>query len=86
MIHINENRFETNSLLKSPCGSPFYAPPEVLLNEEYDGRSRDVWSLGIILFAMVTGSLPWAETNKAGLFKEIITGYIHIPENLSPKL
>lgn len=77
---------ESNVLLKTPCGSPFYAPPEVLLNKEYDGRSRDIWSLGIILFAMVTGSLPWSETCRASLFNEIINGEIIIPEDLSPKL
>ena len=73
-------------MLKTPCGSPFYAPPEVVRGEEYDGKSRDIWSLGVILYAMVTGSLPWIETNKFKLYKEIEESNIYIPDNLSPKL
>jgi 5'-AMP-activated protein kinase catalytic alpha subunit len=44
-------------LMSTPCGSPCYAPPEMIRKEKYDGLVSDVWSLGITLYAMVTGNL-----------------------------
>lgn len=44
-------------LMSTPCGSPCYAPPEMIRKEKYDGLISDVWSLGITLYAMVTGNL-----------------------------
>ena len=43
--------------LSTPCGSPCYAPPEMIRKEKYDGLVSDVWSLGVTLYAMVTGML-----------------------------
>jgi serine/threonine protein kinase len=73
-------------LLTTPCGSPLYAPPEVLAKRPYDGRRADVWSLGVMLFAMVTGSLPWSTANQVALFREIAEKRIEIPTTLSPTL
>jgi len=70
-------------LLATPCGSPFYAPPEIIRNVEYDGSKSDVWSLGIVLFTMAAGGLPWTETNQARLFKQIQEAEIDIPRRLS---
>jgi serine/threonine protein kinase len=74
------------TLLKTRCGSPFYAPPEIIARQPYDGRIADVWSLGIMLFTMVTGSLPWSTSNQVALFKEIAEGCIDIPSTVSPRL
>jgi serine/threonine protein kinase len=73
-------------LLTTPCGSPLYAPPEIIANREYDGKMADVWSLGIMLYTMVTGMLPWTETNHVRLFREILEARIDIPHFLSQRL
>lgn len=75
-----------NSLLSTPCGSPFYVPPEVLNLEQYDGKKRDIWSLGIVLFAMVTSSLPWTELSQTALFSQIKNCDYVIPDFLSTRL
>lgn len=73
-------------LLLTPCGSPFYAPPEIISNVEYDGKKADIWSLGVVLYTMVTGSLPWTETNQTQLFLQIQKADIVIPPRLNPAL
>ena len=74
------------SLLKTPCGSPFYAPPEIIDNEDYDGKKSDIWSLGVVLFTMSTGTLPWTESNQTQLFLQISKADISFPSNISPPL
>ena len=66
------HEYNENTLLKTKCGSPSYAAPEILKGCKYDGFKSDVWCCGIILYAMLSGSLPFeGETNKI-LFKNII--------------
>lgn len=74
---------DPNILLKTPCGSPFYAPPEILNSQPYDGKKADMWSLGIVLFTMATGSLPWTQLSQTHLFKQIREADITIPTSLS---
>ncbi|KYR02724.1 putative protein serine/threonine kinase [Tieghemostelium lacteum] len=57
------NIIKPGNLMSTFCGSPVYAPPEILLERKYVGNEVDIWSLGIILFAMVTGQLPWSLTD-----------------------
>jgi serine/threonine protein kinase len=71
--------FRPDALLGTPCGSPCYASPEVLSGCPYDGRTNDVWSCGVILYAMVTGQLPWTKTNQVQLFAQIRRGEYTIP-------
>ena len=73
-------------LLLTPCGSPFYAPPEIISNVKYDGKKADIWSLGVVLYTMATGSLPWTETNQTQLFIQIQEADIIIPPRLNPAL
>jgi serine/threonine protein kinase len=80
--HISSSK----NLLRTPCGSPFYAPPEIISNMDYDGKSADIWSLGIVLFTMVTGSFPWSADNRMELFRQIRACDIEIPPTLSPAL
>ena len=52
--------------LKTACGSPCYAPPEMILGKRYNGILTDIWTLGIIIYAMTVGYLPFEDkdTNK----------------------
>lgn len=53
------NFYENNGLLKTSCGSPCYAAPELISGLPYDGLKSDIWSSGVILFAMIAGNLPF---------------------------
>ena len=49
-------------LLKVPCGTPAYSAPELVCRQEYDGTLSDVWSLGVLLYFMLVGELPFSDT------------------------
>jgi MAP/microtubule affinity-regulating kinase len=53
------NLIRPGKLFSTFCGSPIYAPPEIILEKEYLGPGVDVWSMGVILYALVNGQLPW---------------------------
>jgi len=74
---------ETSELLNTKCGSPSYASPEIILGKEYDGFKSDIWSCGIILYAMATGYLPFEGENNKILFREILECKPDIPIYLS---
>lgn len=62
------------------CGSPIYAPPEIVLRKTYDGPLVDVWSIGVILFTMVTGHLPWKlRGNRIENLEDMLHGKFDIP-------
>ena len=75
----------SNGLVNTPCGSPCYASPECLSGRQYNGKTNDVWSCGVILFAMVTGQLPWTKRNQNQLFDQIRKGEYKIPSFVSPE-
>ncbi|KAI8986591.1 kinase-like domain-containing protein [Pilobolus umbonatus] len=73
-----------NSLLRTSCGSPHYASPEIIKGSKYDGMASDVWSCGVILYAMLTSHLPFDDENMGRLLSKIKTGrYRPIPYYLS---
>ena len=78
------HELSAKKLLMTPCGSPFYAPPEIIRNEKYDGKMSDIWSLGVVLFTMATGALPWTEPNQTALFLQIENCDFKIPPEMSP--
>ena len=76
------HEFDGIDLLKTKCGSPSYASPEILRGKPYDGFKSDIWCCGIILYAMVCGYLPFdGETNKI-LFKNIMRCEPEVPDYL----
>ena len=58
-------------LLKTSCGSPSYAAPEIVGERKYEGTSVDIWSSGVILYALLAGCLPFDEDNITLLYKKI---------------
>jgi serine/threonine protein kinase len=46
-------------MMKTPCGSPCYAAPEMVLGKKYDCRKVDIWAMGVTLYAMLAGRLPF---------------------------
>ncbi|CAF1645099.1 unnamed protein product, partial [Adineta ricciae] len=67
------------SFLETSCGSPHYACPEVIKGEKYDGRKADVWSCGVILYALLVGALPFDDDNLRQLLEKVKKGVFHIP-------
>ncbi|KAI8647470.1 kinase-like domain-containing protein [Parasitella parasitica] len=75
---------QPNALLRTSCGSPHYASPEIVKGRRYDGTAADVWSCGAILYAMMTGHLPFDDEHMGRLLAKIKTGkYRTLPEYLS---
>lgn len=70
---------QTGKLLSTSCGSPHYASPEVVMGKEYDGRLADVWSCGVILFALVSGKLPFDDDNIRLLLRKVKEGVYAMP-------
>lgn len=70
-------------LLETSCGSPHYASPEIVAGKTYHGSPSDVWSCGVILFALLTGHLPFDDPNIRQLLLKVQTGKFHMPSNLS---
>ncbi len=58
-----------NQLLTASCGTFAYAAPELLQGEPYRGPPSDVWNLGVVLFAIVTGNLPFAHSDRQQLIR-----------------
>uniref|UniRef100_A0A2K6M179 BR serine/threonine kinase 2 n=1 Tax=Rhinopithecus bieti TaxID=61621 RepID=A0A2K6M179_RHIBE len=73
-----------DSLLETSCGSPHYACPEVIRGERYDGRKADVWSCGVILFALLVGALPFDDDNLRQLLEKVKRGVFHMPHFIPP--
>ncbi|CAM0870244.1 unnamed protein product [Alopecurus aequalis] len=72
-----------DGLLHTACGTPNYVAPEVLADKGYDGKAADVWSCGIILFVLMTGSLPFDDPNLMTLYKMISRANVDCPSWLS---
>ena len=75
--------FDGSVLLKTKCGSPSYASPEIITCSEYNGFETDVWCCGVILYAMLCGFLPFEGESELELFKHIVECDPEIPRDLS---
>lgn len=61
------------------CGSPCYSAPECISHIDYDGKLADIWSLGVILYELVTSSHPWNVENVAQMVQQITNAQYKIP-------
>ena len=79
------NFYDGTKRLQTPCGSPCYASPEMVKGKKYDGFNIDIWAIGVVLFAMLCGYLPFEddENDNDILFSQIIKNKIDYPSFLS---
>ena len=77
------NIYPNNELLQTACGSPCYAAPEMINGELYKGLGADIWSSGIVLYAMLCGYLPFEDGDNEILYKKITDGKFKTPKYLS---
>ena len=77
------NTYKQGEDLKTACGSPCYAAPEMIAGKTYGGLKVDIWSAGVILFAMICGYLPFEDPNTGELYKKILACSYKTPKHIS---
>ncbi|XP_029109188.1 SNF related kinase b [Scleropages formosus] len=77
------NYFQPGTMLMTSCGSLAYSAPEILLGEEYDAPAVDVWSLGVILYMLVCGHVPFQEANDSETLTMIMDCKYSVPPHIS---
>lgn len=77
------NFFDPSDKLKTFCGSLYFAAPELLRGIVYTGPEIDVWSLGIILYVLVCGKVPFDDKSMSALHDKIKSGLFLLPDHLS---
>ncbi|KAF8135987.1 kinase-like domain-containing protein [Mycena galopus ATCC 62051] len=70
--------------LETSCGSPHYASPEIVNGERYQGNATDIWSCGVILYALLTGRLPFDDKNVKVLLAKVKSGKFEMPGWIDP--
>eukprot|EP01138_Halocafeteria_seosinensis_P006419 gb/GECG01006562.1/.p1 GENE.gb/GECG01006562.1/~~gb/GECG01006562.1/.p1 ORF type:complete len:1077 (+),score=104.96 gb/GECG01006562.1/:1-3231(+) len=73
-----------SSIFKTACGSPCYAAPEMISGKKYYGSKSDMWSSGVVLFAMLAGYLPFEDKNTGALYDKILNCRYRIPDWITP--
>lgn len=77
------NIYHSDEYLQTFCGSPLYASPEIVNGRPYRGPEVDTWSLGVLLYTMVHGTMPFDGLNHKALVQQISTGNYRKPNNPS---
>ncbi|ELU05209.1 hypothetical protein CAPTEDRAFT_227168 [Capitella teleta] len=77
------NMMTDGEFLRTSCGSPNYAAPEVISGRLYAGPEVDIWSSGVILYALLCGTLPFDDEHVPTLFRKIKSGIFPIPDYLN---
>ncbi|XP_035847690.1 5'-AMP-activated protein kinase catalytic subunit alpha-1 isoform X1 [Sander lucioperca] len=80
------NMMSDGEFLRTSCGSPNYAAPEVISGRLYAGPEVDIWSSGVILYALLCGTLPFDDDHVPTLFKKICDGIFFTPQYLDPSV
>ena len=79
------NTYKKDERLKTACGSPCYAAPEMIeAKKKYEPLLVDIWSCGVILYAMLCGSLPFEDPETPKLYQKILSGQYKVHSYLSP--
>jgi serine/threonine protein kinase len=69
-------------MLETSCGSPHYACPEILDGKKYSGAPADVWSCGVILYALLSGTLPFHDEVIEALLRKVRLGQFQMPRDI----
>lgn len=77
-------QIDPKEMINEQCGTPAYLAPEIIKDEGYKGFGVDIWSLGVLLFCLLTGHMPFKASTIEELHKKILEGKYEFPEN--PKL
>jgi 5'-AMP-activated protein kinase catalytic alpha subunit len=75
--------YNQDRLLNTRCGTKFYTSPEILRGEDYQGETADVWSIGVILYQMLTGFLPFSGDNENEYINNLLQNEISYPSEIS---
>jgi len=71
--------------IKEQCGTPAYIAPEIINRKGYKGTKADIWSFGVLLYAMLTGTVPFRSNNLQDLHKLILKGVFDVPVYVSSR-
>ena len=71
--------------ISEQCGTPAYIAPEIISDRGYQGFSADIWSLGVLLYTLLCGSVPFKAQEMQVLHDQIVNGCFEVPQCLSPE-
>ena len=79
------NTYKQGEKLKTACGSPCYAAPEMVAGKKYNALQVDIWSAGVVLFTLLCGYLPFEDPDTSKLYKKILNSDYKLPKFISDK-